>query len=275
MNVANKLVMPVSADLTRAGQARIAEDYAGTKLEDCFVYHWFDLPDGRTVPGIYDLRKNWRSYLGNVDFKGQRVLEVGPASGFLTFKMEQNGSDVVAFDVAPGVSPDVMPTPGLDIENVRQQFARDTKSVRAAWWYFHREFSSNSKAVYGNIYEMPKDIGSFDVSVVGAILLHLANPFAALTQIARLTKKTMIISDLYLHRMWSPFGGATMEINPHKGKCGPMAWWRISPKAVEHMLHANGFQVRSLTIEKYKNYEGGDPNISRKLKFFTIVADRS
>jgi hypothetical protein len=49
----------------------------------------------------------------------------------------------------------------------------------------------------------------------------------------------------------------------------------VPSMAVINMLHANGFQVKSLTIEKYKNYEGGDPDISRKLKFFTIVADRS
>jgi hypothetical protein len=102
---------------------------------------------------------------------------------------------------------------------------------------------------------MPKDIGTFDVSVMGAILLHLANPFAALTQIARLTNKTMIITDLYLARLWSPFGGALMEVNPHRGKCGPMAWWRISPRAVANMLHANGFEVKSLTVEKYKSHE--------------------
>jgi hypothetical protein len=104
-----------------------------------------------------------------VDFKGQHVLEIRPASGFLTFKMEQDGADVVEFDVAPGLSPDVMPTPGLDLEEVRQQFARDTRSVRAAWWHFHREFGSKSQAIYGDIYDIPKDIGTFDLSVMGAI----------------------------------------------------------------------------------------------------------
>ena len=70
-----------SFDLTPEGQNRLAQEHEGA-LEDCYVYHWFDLPDGRTIPGIYDLRKNWRGYLGNVGFKGQHVLEIGPASGF-------------------------------------------------------------------------------------------------------------------------------------------------------------------------------------------------
>jgi len=206
MNIISRPSGP-SFDLTPEGQQRLAREHEA-ELSDCYVYHWFDLPDGRTIPGVYDLRKDWRSYLGNVDFKDRRVLEVGPASGFLTFKMEQDGANVVAFDVAPSVSPDVMPTPGLDLEAIRQRFARDTKSVRSAWWHFHRAFGSNARAVYGNVYDLPKDIGTFDVSVMGAILLHLANPFAALTRVAQLTTKTMIITDLYLARLWSPFGGA-------------------------------------------------------------------
>jgi SAM-dependent methyltransferase len=261
-----------SFDLTDEGQARLAKEHEARGLEDCYVYHWFDLPDGRTVPGIYDLRLGWRKYLGNVDFSGRRVLEVGPASGFLTFKMEAAGADVVTFDVAPGVSPDIMPC--KNHAAVERLFAINARSVRAAWWYFHREFSSKSRAIYGDIYHMPQDIGTFDTSVIGSVLLHLANPLAALTEIARLTTETMIVSDLYLRRMWNPFGAATMEINPHKGRCGPMAWWRISPKAVEHMLHANGFDVESVTYHSHNNHEKGDPKISRRLRFYTIVAKR-
>ncbi len=38
-------------------------------------------------------------YLGKVDFAGQRVLEIGPASGFLTFEMEKRGAEVVSVEV--------------------------------------------------------------------------------------------------------------------------------------------------------------------------------
>ena len=257
--------------MTLESQELLAKEYENTRLEDCFVYHWFDMPDGKVMPGIWDLRKNWRGYLGSPKLRGLRVLEVGPASGFLTFKMEKEGADIVCFDVAPGVSPDVMPMPGSDLEETRRQFAINTKTVRAAWWYFHRIFASNAKALYGNIYDIPKDIGTFDVSVIGAVLLHLANPFAALTQVARLTNRTLIISELYDKRL---DGGAFMEINPHKGVCGPMAWWLISPKAIDHMLHANGFKVKSTTFNKYNQHPRMDPNVFETHRFFTIVAER-
>jgi len=41
--------------------------------------------------GEWDLRENVDAYLGDVDFKGRSVLELGPSSGFLTFHMERKG----------------------------------------------------------------------------------------------------------------------------------------------------------------------------------------
>jgi len=35
-------------------------------------------------------------------------------------------------------------------------------------------FGSNARVIYGNIYVLPQDIGTFDVGVIGAVLLHLA-----------------------------------------------------------------------------------------------------
>ena len=133
-------------ELSPEGQARLSREYESATLADCFVYHWFDLPDGSVIPGVWDLRKRWHAYLGNYDFAGKTVFEVGPASGFLTFKMEGLGADVTCFDIAPGTSPDVMPLPGVDHYKTQREFAERHHSVRAAWWYFHRLFASRSKA---------------------------------------------------------------------------------------------------------------------------------
>jgi hypothetical protein len=45
-----------SFDLSPEGQNRLAQEHE-VLLEDCYVYHWFDLPDGRTIPDTYDLQK--------------------------------------------------------------------------------------------------------------------------------------------------------------------------------------------------------------------------
>ena len=62
-------------------------------LADCYFYHTMELPGRGVIEGQdWDLRGRVDEYLGNVDFAGQRVLEIGPASGFLTFEMEKRGA---------------------------------------------------------------------------------------------------------------------------------------------------------------------------------------
>jgi len=51
---------------------------------DCYFYHTVELPSHGVINGDWDLRRGVDNYLGNVAFAGQRVLEIGPASGFLT-----------------------------------------------------------------------------------------------------------------------------------------------------------------------------------------------
>ena len=53
-----------------------------------------DLPGLKKVGKGWDLRKTIDAYLGHFDFRGKRALDVGTASGFLTFEMERRGSGV-------------------------------------------------------------------------------------------------------------------------------------------------------------------------------------
>ena len=72
---------------------------AKPKLEDCKFYHSVNLPSGETLRGDWDLRDKLDVYIGNVDVKGCRVLDMGTASGALSFYMEQLGAKVVSADV--------------------------------------------------------------------------------------------------------------------------------------------------------------------------------
>ena len=55
-------------------------------IGDCSFYHTVELPGYGVINGEWDLRGRVNEYLGNVDFAGQRVLEIGPASGFLNIR---------------------------------------------------------------------------------------------------------------------------------------------------------------------------------------------
>ena len=50
---------------------------AGADLSDLVWYHAIELPDGRVLPGAWDLRGHESAYLGGVDVAGKRVLELG------------------------------------------------------------------------------------------------------------------------------------------------------------------------------------------------------
>ena len=88
----------------------------GLDLADCDFYHTVDLPGGGTVAGQWDLRGREADYLGHAPLAGRSVLEIGPASGHLSFWMESQGADVTAFDLGEDSPWDFVPFRGLDLE---------------------------------------------------------------------------------------------------------------------------------------------------------------
>jgi len=88
-------------------------------VADCYFYHTMELPGRGVIEGRdWDLRGRVDEYLGNVDFGGQRVLEIGPASGFLTFEMEKRGADVISVEVTDEHGWDFVPYPHARLEEV-------------------------------------------------------------------------------------------------------------------------------------------------------------
>jgi 2-polyprenyl-3-methyl-5-hydroxy-6-metoxy-1,4-benzoquinol methylase len=71
-------------------------------IEDCWFYHVMDLPGLGTVNhfGRWDLRGRFDEYTGFIPVAGRTLVDVGSASGFLTFEAEKRGAVVTSFDVA-------------------------------------------------------------------------------------------------------------------------------------------------------------------------------
>src|SRR5947208_10648988 len=69
-------------------------------VADCYFYHTVELPGYGVIEGRdWDLRGGVDEYLGKVAFEGQRVLEIGPASRFVTFELEKSGAYGVSVEV--------------------------------------------------------------------------------------------------------------------------------------------------------------------------------
>lgn len=255
-------------------QASQSKRHEGADLSDFVWYHAFELPDGRVLPGAWDLRGHERDYLGGVDVAGKRVLELGPATGYLTFYMERMGAEVVSFEAGFDVSIDVLPVKGRDDPEGKLRVMQDTiDRNHDAWWYLHRTLGSSATFVQGNIYDMPADLGTFDITLVGAILLHLREPWGALSQAARLTTETMIVTEPLQDDLQPPESNI-MRFSP-SAEHHVTNWWSIYPGAVVSMLSRLGFGRTETTMHTQRHYLAHDlQSDAIAQRMYTVVGQR-
>lgn len=289
----------------------------------CFFYHTVDLKTGETVYGNWDIRGREDAYFGGVAFSGKRALDVGCATGFLTFAMEDRGAEVTSLDLGPGATMSRDHVPFADhnyLARVREEnMARrlkqrlqlepqkgsradqkaqenvleDAVSRRSSprteeslidspyakikrisdqhrgYFYCHTANRSRAKVVYRSVYEMPRQMGPFDVSMFGAILLHLRDPFFALHNGCRLTKETVIVTDVLHASLKEKTRDPVMRFVPtSKDKSRIGTFWMLSPEIVAQMLGVLGFEDSTIT---YHN------QIARgaEKEMFTVVAHRT
>ena len=252
-------------------QSKVRE---GADLADLVWYHVIELPDGQVLPGAWDLRGHEDAYLGGVNVAGKRVLELGPATGYLTFYMEQMGAKVVAFEAGFDVSVDVLPFRGREDPEERRRLMQETIGRNHdAWWYLHRTLGSSATFVQGNIYDLPADMGTFDITLVGAILLHLREPWGALSQAARRTTETMIVTEP-LQDDEQPPEANVMRFSP-SAETHATNWWSIYPGAVVSMLSRLGFGRTETTMHTQRHHLAHDiASDPIEQQMYTVVGRR-
>ena len=243
-------------------------------LAECAFYHTMDLPGFGTVEGQWDLRSGIRDYLGRVELRGKRVLDVGTASGCLAFWMESQGADVVGYDISEAFDWDVVPYAGVDTDAQRAERRGHIARLNNSFWLARRALGSSVRAAYGSVYAIPDGLGEFDVAVLGSILLHLREPFRALEQALRLTRETAIVTDVLPRRSLlvpavARWFGPCAEFLPD-GRAGAPddSWWRITPALVVRMLGVLGFGETSVTVHS-------QPFQGRPQRLFTVVGRRA
>jgi len=255
-------------------QEELSRRRAGADLSDFTWYHATDLPDGTVLPGVWDLRGHEKEYLGGVDVAGKQVFELGPATGYLTFWMERQGAEVVSFEAGFDVPIDTLPFRGEDKPEERQLVMEQTIDPNHdAWWYLHRTFGSSAKFVQGNIYDMPGDLGTFDITLVGAILLHLREPWGALREAAQRTSDVMIVTEP-LQDDIDPPESNIMRFSP-SAEHHLTNWWSIYPGAVVSMLERLGFAHTEITYHSQRHHLSHDMGTNAiDQKMYTVVGRR-
>lgn len=261
------------------------------KFKDCLFYHVQDLPNlSKPTEGIYDLRNNANEYLGNVDFKKKSVIELGPASGFLSFFMENQGAKVTSVDLSIKDDLwDVVPNCRIDHKKyARDHMKKNIIKVQNSFWYSHKILNSNVKVIKTHINNLDKKAGQFDIGTICLVLLHLENPFKAIYKICSHVKKKIIITEVLdrpgdislefrfknifkiIFKKILNFNNKnpTMTFYPTANNKDLDIWYFLSPKIITNFLTILGF-------EKYKINYHKQLCKGKYINMYTIVAERT
>jgi len=225
-------------------------------LSECRFYHAMDLPGFGSIEGDWDLRGRFDEYIGGIDLRGQTVLDVGTASGFLSFEAERRGATVFSFDADGPERIQVVPPAMPDV--------RYFHGMRNSYRLAHHAFQSKATPIHGDIYRMSEVVPPCDVVIVGQILVHLRDPLGALHQAALAAKETLVIVE------GIPEGPSPdIPVAYFLGGQVSYGWWHLSLPFYQVLLPKLGFSIESVTTKDYIGHR------SMPFKLTTIVSRRS
>ena len=246
-------------------QPRVVE-----RLEDCFFYHAMELPQFGLVRAHWDLRGRFDEYVGGVEVAGKSVLDVGTATGFLSFEAEKKGAaKVLSFDMGDARQQTFLPFENKlyyrDPARWAEVYGAEIEQWKNAYWLCHRLLKSKAEVHYGNVYELPAELGQFDIAIVGSVLEHLSDQITALASIARLTKETIVVVSPMLQTEERIARFEALASNPEVD----FTWWSYSLGVYREVFGMLGFRIARVSHAKYY-YMHGDTLEERS----TIVAVR-
>ena len=239
------------------GDSRLERPRFVDRLEDCFFYHTMELPGFGEVRGHWDLRGRFRDYIGGVDLTGKSVIDVGTATGFLSFAAEKSGATrVLSFDIANPRQQTFLPFRdklySRDPARWAEQYGAEIEQWKNAYWLCHRLLDSKAGVYYGNIYDLPQELGQFDVAIVGSVLEHLSDQITALASIARLTKETIIVVSPVLRTDERIARFGALADHPEND----FTRWIYSEGVYREVFKMLGFTIAAITQGEYYYHHG-------------------
>jgi hypothetical protein len=124
--------------------------------------------------------------------------------------------------------------------------------------------------VYGKVYDIPDEIGMFDVCTFGTMLLHLRDPFLAVQRVSAHASEIAIITDM-MPKFSSdlPLDTRLVEFLPNAALRDPYeTWWLISPELNAEFLRILGFPYTTITYHS-QLFRG------KEAQLYTVVGHRN
>jgi hypothetical protein len=237
-------------------------------LDDCLFYHTTEVPGYGVIPGFWDLRGGEAEYLGGVSLANRRVLEIGPASGHLTFYMEAQGADLISIEAADvsgwELHFDLYDEPPADLTEYLTSSDDALRRIVNSYWLCHSAHRSRAGVYYGSVGEVPRALGEFDISVLGCVLLHSKHPLRILEHCARSTREAIIVVEPL--REWL-LPQTSIEFLQRGRARWWDTWWGFSPKYFVDVLRGMGFGHARVSFHTQTAF-------GRPVRMFTVVAER-
>ena len=213
------------------------------RLDQYDWYHSIDVAPEVTTKGMFDNR-HALPIMPFPDLRGKRCLDVGTCDGFYALHMERQGaSEVVAIDLpdftALDYPPEVRHSPAVDLskQGMRSRHGgfpvlRDVLETKIEW----RGCS---------VYDLsPEELGTFDVVVVGSLLLHLRDPVRALDAIRGVVRGSLVAAE-YVHPPTTL--RSRRPLFELRGEGFDFQWWLGNDRGIRHLLNVGGFDVEEVS----------------------------
>ncbi len=135
-------------------------------------------------------------------------------------------------------------------------FARRARRERIA-----QANKSKAKLYYGDACNLPDALGSFDIAVMVAVLLHTRSPLTIIEQCAKRAKMLVISDCLFPDIEGSP----VCRLHPTRENKSWDTWWHFSTDFLAQFIGVLGYDNCTITRHTQMHHHG-------PVQFFTIVA---
>lgn len=237
--------------------------------DECFWYHTMNLPGHGVIEGAWDFRGQDELFFSNTDFTGKRVLEIGPATGALGFRMEELGAEVTSAELPSGNNWDVVPLAAANPAKIFAGRETNMRRVKRSYWLSHKALGSKNKVISCSAYDTPHESGPYDIAYFASVLTHMQNPFQALQHNLDMTTERVIIVEQH-HPDWTPqTPGADITFQPDcQNPDFYDTWWTFTPTALVKMVGVLGFE--KVVLIMHQQLCGETP-----VPLATVIADRT
>jgi O-methyltransferase len=171
---------------------------------------------------------------------------------------------VVAVEVTDDPGWDFVPFPPAVLDPIMGPRAAHMRRIKNSFWFTHQANNSKARVHYGDACNLPDALGTFDIAVMAAVLLHTRSPLAIIAECAK-RSQSLVISDLLLPELE---GSPVCRLHPTRENKSWDTWWHFSTDFLAQFIGVLGYDDCTITRHTQTTFDG------QLQVFFTIVARR-